>query len=81
MSLRKFSSIMEEMRFMYTQNYYPLIKAKVKRSTYWNRYNILRRSIQENQGILIYLFDWGDTPQGHKYWEAIYFSHYKDRYF
>lgn len=79
MSLRKFSSIMEEMRFMYAQNYYPLIKAIVKRTTYFNRNNIFRRSIQEDKGVLNYLFAWGGTPQGYDYWEKIYFDHYKWR--
>lgn len=80
MSLRKFSSIMEEMRFMYAQNYWPLIKAIAKRSTFWNRNNIFRRSIQEDKGVLNYLFNWRDTPQGYEYWKDIYLSHYKHRY-
>lgn len=77
MSLRKFNSIMEEMRFMYAQNYYPLIKAIVKSSNYSNRYDIFRRSIRDDKGVLNFLFYWEDTPQGDKYWREIYFAHYK----
>ena len=80
MGYRKFNSIMEEMRFMYAQNYYPLIKKIVKQTTYSNRYDIFARSIQDDKGVLNFLFNWSNTPQGHGYWEKIYFDHYKRRY-
>lgn len=80
MGYRKFNSIMEEMRFMYAQNYYPLIKKIVKQTPYYNRYDIFARSIQGDKGVLNFLFNWSNTPQGHYYWEKIYFDHYKRRY-
>ena len=80
MGHRKFNSIMEEMRFMYAQNYYPLIKKIVKQTAYCNRYNIFARSIRYDRGVLNFLFNWGDTPQGDRYWRKIYFDHYKREY-